>query len=104
MTFRMCANLVGVSILVALSSLSPRISEEIQRGAMSSTAIRLLHLYSFGTWIGMQFWVSFVAGEKTFIIQLFILSGSIARKISKLNDIFTHTLQSFYTLDDRAFT
>lgn len=66
MTFRVCANLVGVSILVALSSLSPRISEEIQRGAMFTTAIRLLHLYSFGTWIGMQFWVSFVAGEKIF--------------------------------------
>lgn len=66
MTFRMCANLVGVGVLMAFSSLSPRITEEIHRGTMFSTAIRFLHLYSFGTWIGMQFWVSFVAGKKAF--------------------------------------
>lgn len=65
MTYKLCANLSGVAISFVLTSLSSRISEEIQRGEMLTTAVRWLHLFSFGTWIGMQFWVTFIAGEKT---------------------------------------
>jgi len=63
MTFKVCVNLVGLACLLVLSTLSSRISEEIQRGKLLTTALRLLHLYTFATWFGMQFWVTFVAGE-----------------------------------------
>lgn len=62
----MCANLLGISILFVLTNLSSRITEEIRRGEMFFTAVRFLHLYSFGTWLGMQFWVSFIAGYKMY--------------------------------------
>lgn len=63
MTFKVCVNLVGLASLCVLATLSSRISEEIHRGKMLTTALRLLHLYAFATWVGMQFWVTFVAGE-----------------------------------------
>lgn len=63
MTFKVCVNLVGLASLCVLATLSSRISEEIHRGKMLTTALRLLHLYTFATWVGMQFWVTFVAGE-----------------------------------------
>lgn len=63
MTFKVCVNLLGVSIAFVVISLSSRISEEIQRGEMLTTFVRLLHLFSFGTWMGIQFWVTFIAGE-----------------------------------------
>lgn len=63
MTFKMCFNVLGLVCLCVLVSLSSRISEEIQRGVMLTTAVRLIHLFSFGTFLGMQFWVTFIAGE-----------------------------------------
>lgn len=63
MTFKVCVNLVGLASLCVLASLSSRISEEIHRGKILTTTLRLLHLYTFATWFGMQFWVTFVAGE-----------------------------------------
>ena len=67
MTFKVCANLLAVALAFVLTSLSSRISEEIQKGEMLTTAVRLLHLFSFGTWMGMQFWVTFIAGEYVMI-------------------------------------
>ena len=63
MTFKICANLFGVFTAFIVVSLSSRISEEIQKGEMLTTALRMLHLFSFGTWMGMQFWVTFIAGK-----------------------------------------
>ena len=63
MTYKVCVNILGVAIAFAVTSLSSRISEEIRRGEILTTSIRLLHLFSFGTWMGMQFWVTFIAGE-----------------------------------------
>lgn len=63
MTFKVCVNLLGLASLCVVGTLSSRISEEIQRGEMLTTAVRLIHLFTFGTWLGMQFWVTFVAGE-----------------------------------------
>ena len=63
MTFKMCANLLALGLMCMLVTLSSRISEEIQQGKMLTTAVRFIHLFTFGTWLGMQFWVTFVAGE-----------------------------------------
>ncbi len=63
MTFKVCVNLLGLASVCVIGTLSSRISEEIQRGEMLTTAVRLIHLFTFGTWLGMQFWVTFVAGE-----------------------------------------
>ncbi|XP_020631153.1 transmembrane protein 205-like [Orbicella faveolata] len=66
MTFKVCVNLVGLASLLVLATLFSRISEEIHRGKLLTTALGLLHLYTFATWLGMQFWVTFVAGYKMY--------------------------------------
>ncbi|XP_078383472.1 transmembrane protein 205-like [Oculina patagonica] len=66
MTFKVCVNLLGLASVCVIGTLSSRISEEIQRGEMLTTAVRLIHLFTFGTWLGMQFWVTFVAGYKMY--------------------------------------
>lgn len=63
MTFRLCMNIFGIALAFVIVTLSSRISEEIRKGEMLRTGVRLLHLFSFGTWMGMQFWVTFIAGE-----------------------------------------
>lgn len=63
MTFQVCLNLLGLCFLCVIVSMSSRISEEIQKGYLLTTTIRLVHLISFGTWFGMQFWVTFIAGK-----------------------------------------
>ena len=63
MTFRLCMNVFGIALAFVIVTLSSRISEEIRKGEMLRTGARLLHLFSFGTWMGMQFWVTFIAGE-----------------------------------------
>lgn len=63
MTFKVCVNLLGLASVCVLATLSSRISEEIQRGKILTTAVRLIHLFTFGTWLGMQFWVTFIAGK-----------------------------------------
>ena len=77
MTFKVCVNLVGLASLLALATLSSRISEEIQRGKILTTALRLLHLYTFATWLGMQFWVTFVAGEYGWVHILFPTNSEV---------------------------
>ncbi|KAJ7361833.1 hypothetical protein OS493_014474 [Desmophyllum pertusum] len=62
----MCANLLALGLMCMLVTLSSRISEEIQQGKMLTTAVRFIHLFTFGTWLGMQFWVTFVAGYKMY--------------------------------------
>ena len=63
MTFQVCLNLLGLCFLCVIVSMSSRISEEIQKGYLLTTTIRLVHLISFGTWFGMQFWVTLIAGK-----------------------------------------
>lgn len=63
MTFQVCLNLLGLCFLCVIVSMSSRISEEIQKGYLLTTTTRLVHLISFGTWFGMQFWVTFIAGK-----------------------------------------
>ena len=63
MTYRLCMNIFGIALAFVIVTLSSRISEEIRKGEMLRTRVRLLHLFSFGTWMGMQFWVTFIAGE-----------------------------------------
>ncbi|XP_022786364.1 transmembrane protein 205-like [Stylophora pistillata] len=66
MTIQMSFNLLGLALLCVIVSMSSRISEEIQKGVLLTTTVRLLHLISFGTWFGMQFWVTFIAGYKMY--------------------------------------
>ena len=63
MTYRLCMNIFGIALAFVIVTLSSRISEEIRKGEMLRTDVRLLHLFSFGTWMGIQFWVTFIAGE-----------------------------------------
>ena len=63
MSYRLCMNIFGIALAFLIVTLSSRISEEIRKGEMLRTGVRLLHLFSFGTWMGIQFWVTFIAGE-----------------------------------------
>ena len=82
MTFKVCVNLLGLASACILTTLSSRISEEIHRGHMLSTAIRLTHLFTFGTWLGMQFWVTFIAGKWARISFLISLKASYRETFS----------------------
>ncbi|XP_031553001.1 transmembrane protein 205-like [Actinia tenebrosa] len=62
MTLRVCPQLTTFVVLMLALSLSSRISEEVRRGSILSTVTRFTHLFAFGTWLGIQFWATFIAG------------------------------------------
>jgi len=51
------AFLCTLAVVVFISPLG-----EIGRVDMLTTAVRLVHLFSFATWLGVQMWVTFFAG------------------------------------------
>lgn len=63
MTLRICPQLTTFVVLMLAVSLSTRISEEVRRGNILSTVTRFTHLFAFGTWLGIQFWATFIAGK-----------------------------------------
>jgi hypothetical protein len=63
MTLRLCPQLTAFVVLMLAVSLSTRISEEVRRGNILSTVTRFTHLFAFGTWLGIQFWATFIAGK-----------------------------------------
>ncbi|XP_048590036.1 transmembrane protein 205 [Nematostella vectensis] len=62
MTTRLCPYLTSFVVLILAVSFSSRISEEIRTGALLSILTKFAHVFSFGTWIGIQFWATFIAG------------------------------------------
>ena len=59
-------NATIVAFLITLLGavvLSPFGLLELGKGELIDTLIRMVHLFSFATWLGSQIWVTFFAGE-----------------------------------------
>ena len=98
MTLRICPQLTTFVVLMLAVSLSTRISEEVRRGSILSSVTRFTYLFAFGTWLGIQFWATFIAGMLSYIFL--IQSSCIHVRFYGL--LLADTLQlcnAFFTFD-----
>jgi len=72
MTTKLCPHLTAFVMLMLAVGLSSRISNEVRREKFLGTISRFAHLFAFGTWLGIQFWATFIAGKSFYLINPYL--------------------------------
>lgn len=81
MTTKLCPHLTAFVMLMVALGLSSRISDEVRRGKLLGTITRFAHLFAFGTWLGVQFWATFIAGESCFLLSFHYTSVLSSKRL-----------------------